>query len=178
MVKESNCTHLDLDGVRYYALRIPYSFINELHRREFSALQQPKDETAVNDLIEAEGFDFIQPPQVDWTAGVRKRNGRSKEVFIKLKSFESKARLRGTVTRGGLETFSMLLLDLDYNDSVFQLYSYIYAKDMEAADWHAWFRMEDIGEKMMAIFMDIYGNEANIVLTREDLKLPARLAQE
>ena len=39
--------YLDIDGVRYYALRIPYSIIHELHQREFSALKQPSDELAV-----------------------------------------------------------------------------------------------------------------------------------
>src|SRR5262249_17757334 len=31
--------YLTFDGVRYYALRIPYSVISELHHREFTALQ-------------------------------------------------------------------------------------------------------------------------------------------
>ena len=56
--------YIDLDNVRYYALRIPYSIIHELHRREFSALKQPNDEMAVNDTVDAVGFDFIQPPEV------------------------------------------------------------------------------------------------------------------
>jgi len=171
--------YLDFDGVRYYALRIPYSFINELHRREFSALQQPKDETAVNDLIDAEGFDFIQPPTVEWTAGSKKRKGQLlKEAFIKLKSFESKAHVHGAVEARGLDAFSMLLLDLDYDGKVFQLHTHIYAKDMEAADWHAWFPAESVGKKAMAIFMDIYGNEASIVISREDFELPTSAAKE
>jgi DNA modification methylase len=33
--------YIDLGGVRYYAMRIPYSIINELHRKEFTALKQP-----------------------------------------------------------------------------------------------------------------------------------------
>lgn len=43
--------YLTLDGVRYYALRIPYSIIHELHQREFAALRQPADEMAVNDTV-------------------------------------------------------------------------------------------------------------------------------
>ena len=49
--------YIDFDKVRYYALRIPYSIIHELHRREFTALKQPTDEMAVNDTVEAVGFD-------------------------------------------------------------------------------------------------------------------------
>ena len=164
--------YITFDDVKYYALRIPYSFINELHRREFSALQQPKDETAVNDLIDAEGFDFIQPPTVKYKAGVKKRSGQLiQEAFIKLDGFESKARVRGGLESRGMDAFSMLLLDLDYNGEVFQLHTHLYAKDMEAADWYAWFPVESIGKKVMAVFMDIYGNESSHVITRDELKL-------
>lgn len=68
--------YIDLGGVRYYALRIPYSVINELHRRVFSALQQPNDEMAVNDTVDAVGFDFIQPPEVKFAVGVKKPKGQ------------------------------------------------------------------------------------------------------
>jgi site-specific DNA-methyltransferase (adenine-specific)/adenine-specific DNA-methyltransferase len=167
--------YITLDGVRYYALRIPYSFINELHRREFSALQQPRDETAVNDLIDAEGFDFIQPPTVDYQAGVAQRPGQFiEEAYIKLEGFESRARVRGGVESHGMEAFSMLLLDLDYNGQVFQMHTHFYAKDLEANDWTAWFSVESIGKQMLVVFMDIYGNESNHVITREDLKLPQK----
>jgi site-specific DNA-methyltransferase (adenine-specific)/adenine-specific DNA-methyltransferase len=166
--------YLAFDDVHYYALRIPYSFINELHRREFRALQQPSDENAVNDLIDAEGFDFIQPPIVKYKLGTKKRPGQMlKEAFIKLEAFDSKARVRGTLQSRGLEAFSILLLDLNYNGEVFQLHSRLYATDLEAAELYAWFPIEAIGEKIMAVFMDIYGNEASFVITRADLKLPA-----
>lgn len=167
--------YITLDDVKYYALRIPYSFINELHRREFSALQQPKDETAVNDLVDAEGFDFIQPPMVKYKTGVKKRSGQLlQEAFIKLNDFESKARVRGGLESHGMDAFSMLLLDLDYDGEVFQLHTHLYAKDMEAADWHAWFPVESVGKQIMAVFMDIYGNESTQLITRADLKLPKK----
>ena len=67
--------YIDLDGVRYYALRIPYSVINELHHRDFIALKQPNDESAVNETVDAVGFDFIQPPKVEWSVSVKKRKG-------------------------------------------------------------------------------------------------------
>lgn len=167
--------YITFDDVKYYALRIPYSFINELHRREFSALQQPKDETAVNDLIDTEGFDFIQPPTVKYKTGVKKRSGQLiQEAFIKLNDFESKARVRGGLESRGMDAFSMLLLDLDYDGEVFQLHTHLYAKDMEAANWYAWFPTESIGKQIMAVFMDIYGNESSHVITRTELKLPKK----
>lgn len=125
--------YIDLDGVRYYAMRVPYSIINELHQREFTALKQPNDEMAVNDTVDSVGFDFIQPPKVKWTVGANARKGQLiKEAFLKLDKFESRARLRGEDTHGGLEAFSMLMLDFDYNGDVFDLDAVFYNHQMEA----------------------------------------------
>ena len=160
--------YLDLEGVRYYALRIPYSVINELHHRDFSALRQPNDETAVNDTVDAVGFDFIQPPEVTWTAGVGQRKGQMlDEAYLKIGGFESRARIRGQDRLGGLETFSMLMLDFDYDGEVFSLDATHYAAQMQADEQRAWFAVEGIGAQVMAVFMDIYGNEARDVIPRE-----------
>ncbi len=70
--------YIDLDGVRYYALRIPYSIIHELHQREFTALKQPSDEMAVNDTVEAVGFDFIRTPELKFDYVRALRHSRTK----------------------------------------------------------------------------------------------------
>jgi DNA modification methylase len=169
--------YLDFDKVRYYALRIPYSVINELHHREFTALRQPSDETDVNDIVDAWGFDFIQPPQVDWSVNIKKRKGQLiSEACLKIKDFKSRARIRGKDTRGGLETFSMLMLDFDYNGEVFDMDAAFYAHQLEADEWQAWFSAESLGEKVMAVFIDIYGNEARVVIPRENFGLTTRRA--
>ena len=157
--------YIDLDGVRYYAMRVPYSIINELHQREFTALKQPDDETAVNDTVDSVGFDFIQPPKVKWTVGVNARKGQLiKEAFLKIDKFESRARLRGEDTHGGIETFSMLMLDFDYNGDVFDLDAVFYNHQMEEAGWEARFSAESIGNNLMAVFIDTHGNEAREVI--------------
>ncbi len=157
--------YIDLDGVRYYAMRVPYSIINELHQREFTALKQPNDETAVNDTVDSVGFDFIQPPKVKWTVGANARKGQLiKEAFLKIDKFESRARLRGEDTHGGLETFSMLMLDFDYNGDVFDLDAVFYNHQMEADGWEARFSAESLGDNVMAVFIDIHGNEAREVI--------------
>ena len=157
--------YIDLDGVRYYAMRVPYSIINELHQREFTALKQPDDETAVNDTVDSVGFDFIQPPKVKWSVGVNARKGQLiKEAFLKIDKFESRARLRGEDTHGGIETFSMLMLDFDYNGDVFDLDAVFYNHQMEEAGWEARFSAESIGNNLMAVFIDTHGNEAREVI--------------
>lgn len=157
--------YIDLDGVRYYAMRVPYSIINELHQREFTALKQPNDEMAVNDTVDSVGFDFIQPPKVKWAVGVNASKGQLvKEAFLKIDKFESRARLRGEDTHGGMETFSMLMLDFDYNGDVFDLDAVFYNHQMEAAGWEARFSAESLGNNVMAVFTDTHGNEAREVI--------------
>ncbi len=166
--------YIDMEGVRYYALRIPYSVINELHARRFSALRQPVDETDVNDIVDAWGFDFIQPPTVAWDIRIKKRKGQLlEEACLKIKKFESRARIRGQEKLGGFDTFAMLMLDMDFDDKVFAFDRVFYAQQLAADDWQAWFPLEDIGAKMMAVFLDLYGNEARQIITRAELGLGA-----
>src|SRR3990172_3872364 len=84
--------YLDLDGIRYYALRIPYSIIQELHRRDFTALKQPSDEGSVNETVEAVGFDFIRPPELEYECSLDKSKSKlDAEAVIGLKTFKSDA---------------------------------------------------------------------------------------
>lgn len=162
--------YIDLEGVRYYALRIPYSIINELHHREFSALQQPRDEKAVNETVDAVGFDFIQPPEVEWEAGIGKRELLD-EAFLKIKKFKSRARLRSEDIYGDKETLSMVMLDYNFDGEVFDMDAAFYNTELEANKWKAWFPHEGLGEKMMAVFIDIHGNEARQIIPRENFGL-------
>lgn len=110
--------YMDKDGVRYYALRIPYSIINELHQREFTALKQPSDEMAVNDTVEAVGFDFIRTPELKFECGAGKRKGELiQEGFIRIKTFNSEAVVREPLRKkGNLETLSAVMLDYDFDE--------------------------------------------------------------
>lgn len=157
--------YIDLEGIRYYALRIPYSIINELHQREFSALQQPNDATSVNETVNAVGFDFIQPPKVEWSLSIVKRENCD-EACLRIKSFKSRARLRGKDTQGEWETFSMLMLDYDYNGKIFDMDAVADAHQMQKNDWQVFFPLERLGVNIMVNFIDIYGNEAREMITR------------
>lgn len=163
--------YIDLDGVRYYALRIPYSIIHELHQREFTALKQPSDEMAVNDTVEAVGFDFIRTPELKFDCGISKRKGDSRTTgFIRIKTFKSEAMVREPMRkRGNLETLSMVMLDYDFDEKsqIFNLDTIFYADAIEKENWEFRFPLEALGEKIMAVFIDIYGNEARVVIETE-----------
>jgi len=159
--------YLDFDGVRYYALRIPYSFISELHRTRFTTLKQPSDETAVNDIVDAYGFDFIERPTLEYQAGAGSREGSLlTEAFVKITAFESRARIKGGQRLGGLETLSLLMLDYDYKNGVFDFDKVIYGHEIAAQNGTAYFPLETLGENVMAVFVDIHGNEAQEVIAR------------
>lgn len=161
--------YIEMDGVRYYALRIPYSYISELHRREFSALRQPSDEDDVNEAIDAVGFDFIQPPLVEYTA-----NRKGDAVTISIEKFESRARLRDEEIVRDQSTLSMVMVDLNYNGRVFDLDEVHYASSLKENGWKFSFEMEKDPDEAMLVFLDIYGNEARIVLKGGDLKRKSR----
>ncbi|MFA5158539.1 MAG: hypothetical protein WC451_05155 [Patescibacteria group bacterium] len=152
--------YIEMDGVRYYALRIPYSFINELHRRQFSALVQPNDEMAINETVEAVGFDFIQPPVVELELAIKKQ-----AVFVKIKKFESRARLRGEDKISKHDALSMVMVDYDYNGKVFDLDKAFYASVIKDSKWKIELPVKEIKGDVMLVFLDIYGNESRIVIT-------------
>ncbi len=166
--------YVDLEKVRYYALRIPYSIINELHRHEFLSLKQPSDEMDVNDTVEAVGFDFIRTPELKVKIGVEQnKDGLFENGFIKIEKFISDAVVREPIKkRGDLETLSMVMLDLDYDEDlkIFDLDAVHYVGEIEKEKWKVRFPLDQLGEKMMVVFLDIYGNEARILLASSQFK--------
>lgn len=172
--------YITLGGVRYYALRIPYSIIHELHRREFTALKQPADEMEVNDTVEAVGFDFIRTPELEYNLGRVKPKGESLEqAFIQIKTFRSDAVVREPFQkRGNRETLSMVMLDFRYDaeSQVFNLDEVQYADAIEKAGWKVAFRPDMLGTKMMAVLLDIYGNEARVLIDAKDFETTGKKA--
>lgn len=166
--------YIQLDGVRYYALRIPYSVINELHQREFTALKQPSDELAVNDTVDAVGFDFVRTPDLVLDCKKQRRPGELlDEGVLTVKTFRSDAAVRAPmVKRGNLETLSMVMVDFAYDDSakVFELDEVYYAEDLGKKGWSINFPFELLGAVAMFVFIDIYGNEARVSLSAADFK--------
>jgi hypothetical protein len=172
--------YIDKDSVRYYALRIPYSIINELHQRAFTALKQPSDEMAVNDTVEAVGFDFIRTPELKFECGSGKRKGYLfEEGFIRIKAFKSEAVVREPFRRkGNLETLSMVMLDFNFdeNSQVFDLDAVYYADALAKQNWEVRFPIENLGEKLMAVFIDIYGNEARVLIGASEFSIKGKKA--
>ena len=166
--------YVDYDDVRYYALRIPYSIINELHQRDFTALRQPENELSVNETVEAVGFDFNRCPKLKYSVGVKKQAVDSIEMaFIKIETFKSEARIPQAMRMdGNRETLSMLMLDYDYDSTkgIFEFDEVFYADALSKDGWTVFFSYENLGENVMAIFIDVYGNEARELISVKSFK--------
>jgi site-specific DNA-methyltransferase (adenine-specific)/adenine-specific DNA-methyltransferase len=165
--------YIDRGRTRYYILRIPYSIINELHSRDFEAITQPVDESQVNATVEAVGFDFIRLPEVECDYLLRPRPGEMiNEAVICIKTFKSRAMVKGATQKGNLETLSMVMVDYDYDGEVFALDAVFYAADIEKNGWEVRLPLESLGKQVMIIYVDIYGNEYREVKTPADFSPP------
>jgi len=164
--------YIDKGHTRYYILRIPYSIINELHNRDFEAIKQPIDESQVNDTVDAVGFDFIRPPKVVCEYCRKKPKDELYEVAaIKIKTFKSEAMLKGARQLGNRESLSMVMVDFDYkNKGTFNLDKVFYALDIEKNKWEVHLPVESFKDKIMVIYLDIYGNEYREIKTLNDFK--------
>ncbi len=171
--------YIDKGRTRYYILRIPYSIINELHSRDFEAITQPVDESQVNETVEAVGFDFIRLPEVACDYLVKPRPGEMiNEAVIHIKTFKSKAMVKRATQRSNWETLSMVMVDYDYDGEVFALDAVFYAADIEKNGWEVRLPLESLGERVMIIYMDIYGNEYREIKTAGDFRPVKTNAEE
>jgi site-specific DNA-methyltransferase (adenine-specific)/adenine-specific DNA-methyltransferase len=174
--------YIDHGNTRYYILRIPYSIIDELHDRPFQEIRQPVDEADINNTVEAIGFDFVIPPTVKVTYGVEKKNGEPySAATIKIEKFKSEAMTKKPRAFKNRETLSMVMVDYDYKgngEGVFDLDATFYRDEIEKDDWKVRLDASLFGEKIMIIYMDIFGNELREVKTPNDFGINTKGASE
>jgi len=70
----------------------------------------------------------------------------------------------------------MVMLDYDFDEKsqIFDLDAIFYADAIEKENWKFRFPLETMGKKMMAVFIDIYGNEARVVIEAEQFEKIAK----
>ncbi|TRW26152.1 site-specific DNA-methyltransferase [Criibacterium bergeronii] len=167
----------ELDDTRYYFLKVPYEMIEELHKTPFTKSRQPRSKDDVNDIEEMKGFQFIYTPEVECELVVTK-----KEAILKVTKFISDP-LNGVVS-DNFSTLSSIFVNYDYNGKEFLLddvrfwneiesnnkkdddtrINYIDRK-IESIEWHIPNKL--LGDKMVFIFTDIYGNDVTVSLSKE-----------
>ena len=94
-------------------------------------------------------------------------------AFIKIETFKSEARIPQAMRMdGNRETLSMLMLDYDYDSTkgIFEFDEVFYADALSKDGWTVFFSYENLGENVMAIFIDVYGNEARELISVKSFK--------
>src|SRR5262249_2225081 len=63
------------------------------------------------------------------------------------------------------DTFSMLLIDYDFDSKsqIFDLDAVAYADALRGQKWEHRFHADVVGDSVMVVCMDIYGNEARVL---------------
>ena len=171
--------YIEKGSTRYFVLRIPYSIIDELHRKGFTHIKQPVSEMDVNNTVDAVGFDFIQIPDVECeyylcepeAQVALKRSG--KDAVIKIKKFESNIISKKPLHYENMETLSMVMVDCDYDGKIFNFDDVFYAEDLKKQDYEIHFDSNKLDGQMMLIYIDIFGNEKREVKKLRDFRIEA-----
>jgi len=166
--------YIEKDGIRYYVLRIPYSIIDELHKKNFKALKQPTADMNVNDVMEQVGFDFIYPPDVEREYCIEKqKGGLFDEAVIKIKNFRSNIISKKPIPEEelGLKSLSMVMIDYDYNGEYFDMDDKWFASNLEKNNYEIRFPIEKLTDRMMIIYMDVFGNKRKEILKANIFKI-------
>lgn len=139
---------IEIGNVTFNILRIPYSMLAR-YTEDFTAPLQPKNAQSVNEAVESVGFDFIQPPDVEFEITDDK---------LILNKFRSNSRIKGEED----SELSMVLVDYNYDGEVFDLDDVIYGSDFK--DHEVKFDKKKIDKKAMLIFIDNVGNEKKVII--------------
>jgi len=121
----------------YVFLKVPISILMRLLQSgEIGALKQPTKETDVNEVIEAVGLDFISQPEAQWKCKKERSPDAPllKDYVIHLTDFRSKTLATDPEDFANFETFSMAMVDTDYDGHIFRLSSVFWTHDLVAAE--------------------------------------------
>lgn len=168
-------------GAVYVFLKVPISVIMRLiQQHEPGALKQPMREADVNEVIDAIGFDFISQPVVKHKACKKSRAGELfPELVVELSEFRAKTLTTDPEDFANFETFSMAMVDLNYDSDVFRLDRVYWGEELlkEAGGLEKAQTLEIRipeksfkGDKMMVVLCDRYGNEKTLVFAQGDFQ--------
>lgn len=153
--------YYEVGKVRYYFLKVPYHIIKELHKVQFKKFRQPQSKNNVNDLDDAVGFHFMKQPDV-----LTKVKTTTKDVSITIEKFLSDfSEDEKGEDLANFESLAMVLLDKDFDGQAFDMDEYYFAEDLLPKDEATKeislpeISKDECGEKLMIIYVDIFGNE-------------------
>ena len=155
--------YYEINGLRFYFLKIPYQVIKELHKLPFQKIKQSKTISDVNNIDMAIGFHFIEQPDVD--SKIVKADSK---YYLIINKFYSKT----LVDENGndyknFETLSSIFIDNNYDGKNFKISKHYFNNELKVENNSIQIPIESMqGNKIMIIYMDLFGNEF-----REEIKL-------
>lgn len=150
----------EINGVRYYFLKIPYQIIKELHQRDFKKVRQPRSKEDVNLLDESIGFSFNRTPSVK-SSLIKK--GENIKICIKEFSSGEPISTKSSEERkmSGFELLSAVFVDRAYNDKEFIMSDAYFSDELleDNGKLIITLNSKTVGKKIMVVYTDIYGND-------------------
>lgn len=150
----------EINGVRYYFLKIPYQIIKELHQRDFKKVRQPRSKEDVNLLDESIGFSFNRTPSVK-SSLIKK--GENIKICIKEFSSGEPISTKSSEERkmSGFELLSAVFVDRAYNDKEFIMSDAYFSDELieDNGELIITLNSKTVGKKIMVVYTDIYGND-------------------
>lgn len=150
----------EMGGIRYYFLKIPYQIIKELHPKNFKKFRQPRSKTDINALDESIGFSFNRMPKV-----CSEIETIDEQVTIKIHSFSSEEPRSGKTSEekelSGFDLLSAVYIDRHYNGKEFIMTDVFFSDEIESENNQLKIELkkETVGDKIMVIYTDIFGND-------------------
>jgi DNA modification methylase len=138
------------DNVYFHMLKFPYKILEDVSRH-FQIEEQPCNANDINRLISSTGFYFNEDVKIEIK---RIKNG------FKIESFSTNILDSKKERYEGLSGLSMILIDLNYNDKVFNMDMAVYAKDIKE-DGHV--KISGINDNSAIIAIDRHGNESKVI---------------
>ena len=187
---------LRFGNTRYIILKVPESVLNRLlEAGAGGALKQPMAEADVNEVIDAIGFDFVSQPQTEQQflllppESEDLLNAGQHDAVVRLTEFRARTMTTAPEDYPNFSTLSMVMIDPDFDGDVFSLGSVQWSEALVAAELKrldvsvngdraakaaACERLEihisaaSLGERVMVILVDRYGNEKRLEIAREE----------
>lgn len=150
----------EINGVRYYFLKIPYQIIKELHQKDFKKVRQPRSKEDVNLLDESIGFSFNRTPTVK--SGLVKKGENIKiciKEFLSGEPISTKSSEERKMS--GFELLSAVFIDRAYNDKEFIMSDAYFSDELIEDNGELVIKLNSktVGKKIMVVYTDIYGND-------------------
>ena len=150
--------YYEINGVRYYFLKIPYEIIKELHKLPFQRGSQSRTIKNINNIDIAIGFHFMEQPDVE-----SKIIEENKESILELSKFYSKIEVDEKGEKyTNFSTLASIFIDNNYDGENFKMTDYYFANDLKIENNKIHIKLRGNSKnKRMIIYIDIFGNEFN-----------------